>query len=89
MGSEEVEVTETEKNAGQILAYLSKSQAAESFEGIANWWLSSDKGSHGRGQLEQALSLLISRGDIEETRSRRDIIFYQIRKKSPAEQAGD
>lgn len=75
-------MTKQTVNTQKILTYISNSPRGEaSLEEILNWWVRSDKGQEAVEEAGNALKLLIEKGEIEEIRSRQDIIIYKIKKK--------
>ena len=74
-----VEKTETIQ---KILTYLgNRPEKEDTLEGITNWWIKSDKGSHGVEEVLYALQLLIEQHEIEEVKVRKDVLLYRARKR--------
>lgn len=68
--------------AGKIVDYLStKPEKEDSLEGIADWWMKSDKGSHAIVDLEDALNLMLSNGELEKLKVQKDVIVYRVKKR--------
>jgi hypothetical protein len=71
-----------EEIAQKVLDYLSSRSAAEdTSEGIMNWWLSSDKGSHAIDEVKDALNLLLQKGELEEIKGQKDIFIYKVKRR--------
>lgn len=71
-----------EEAAGQILDYLAtKPEKEDTLEGIANWWIKSDKGRRSVDELQGSLNLMVARGEIERVRIKRDIFVYRVKKR--------
>ena len=65
----------------KILTYLeNRPDREDTLEGIAGWWIKTDKGSHGVEEVLYALNLLIEKGDIEEVKASRDVLVYRAKK---------
>jgi len=74
-----VEKTETIQ---KILTYLgNRPEKEDTLEGITNWWIKSDKGSHGVEEVLYALQFLIEQGEIEEVKVMKDVVVYRARKR--------
>ncbi|MEW6110080.1 MAG: hypothetical protein AB1632_13080 [Nitrospirota bacterium] len=70
-----------EEIAQKILTYLASCPEGEdTIEGITNWWLKLNKGRHAQDEIKYALDLLLERGELEETRARKDIFIYRVKK---------
>jgi hypothetical protein len=66
----------------KILTYLgNRPEKEDTLEGITNWWIKSDKGSHGVEEVLYALQLLIEQGEIEEVKVRKDFVVYRAGKR--------
>lgn len=65
-----------------ILTYLgNRPEKEDTLDGITNWWIKSDKGSHGVEEVLYALQLLIEQYVIEEVKVRKDVIVYRAGKR--------
>jgi hypothetical protein len=72
-------VTDEEAMAATILRYLqSRPDAADSLEGIAQWWLLRAWSEYQLAAVERALALLLARGLVHETRRTGQPPYYQI-----------
>ncbi len=68
--------------AGEILDYLAtKPEGADTQEGIAEWWMKSDRGRRAIAELEDALNLMLAKGELEKVKVKRDTLVYKIRKR--------
>jgi len=68
-----------EAMAATILRYLqSRPDAADSLEGIAQWWLLRVWSEYQLAAVERAVSLLLARGLVHETRRTGQAPYYQI-----------
>ncbi len=71
-----------EEIAQKVLDYLSnRPEAEDTLEGIMNWWLRSDKGSHAIDEVKDALNLLLQKGDLEEVKGQKDILIYKVKRR--------
>ena len=69
MGEEDASAARARGIACDILRYLETyPEAKDTLEGIAQWWLWRELPERLLGEVEQAVSLLLSRGVILETR---------------------
>ena len=67
--NEEPETAAAQQIARGILRYLlPHPEAKDTLDGIAQWWLGWERGEPARGDVERAVSLLLSQGFILETR---------------------
>jgi hypothetical protein len=67
---------------GKILDYLAtRPEEEDTLEGIVNWWMKSDKGKQAVSELEDALNLMLAKGELERIKVKKDIFVYKIRKK--------
>jgi hypothetical protein len=81
--SEKPYTTEERKTARAILRYLVKHpDAKDTLRGIDQWWLEGEKAK--RADVERALSLLVSRGVVVESRRKGLAPYYQLRPKRRA-----
>ena len=66
----------------KILTYLgNRPEKEDTLEGITNWWIKSDKGSHWVEEVLYALQLLIGQHEVEEVKVRKDVVVYRVRKR--------
>lgn len=71
-----------EEIAQKVLEYLSSRPAAEdTLDGIMNWWLRYDKGSHATDEVKDALNLLLQKDDLEEIKGQKDIFLYKVKRR--------
>lgn len=60
-----------------ILGYLSSHpQAADSVDGVTNWWLANHGPSPARAEVEQALTTMVARGLIRRVELPDDTVLY-------------
>ncbi len=77
--SEPSYTAEERETARAILRYLRKyPEAKDTVEGIAHWWLPWQACAPGPGPVERALSLLLSKGLLLETRRKGLPPFYRL-----------
>jgi hypothetical protein len=68
--------------AEKILDYLAtRPEEKDTLEGIMNWWMKSDKGKHAIDELEDALNVMLAKGELEEVRGKKDILAYKVKKR--------
>ncbi len=68
--------------AGEILDYLAtKPEGEDTQEGIVGWWMKSDKGRRAVIELEDALNLMLAKGELEKVKVKRDTFVYRVRKR--------
>ena len=78
-------MAEQTETVQKILTYLENRPGAEdTLEGIAGWWIKTDKGSHGVEEVLYGLNLLSEKGDIEEVKAGRDVLVYRAKRKQDA-----
>jgi len=66
----------------KILSYLgNRPEKEDTLEGITNWWIKSDKGSHGVEEVLYALQILVEQSEIEEVKVSKDFIVYRAGKR--------
>ena len=71
-----------EEIAQEILDYLlSRTEEKDTLEGVMNWWIRSDKGSHAVDEVKDALNLLLENGKLEEIKGQKDIFIYKVKKR--------
>jgi hypothetical protein len=77
--------TEERNTAQSILNYMIEHpRATDTVEGIAQWWISRSRRERSIGEIQQALSYLISRGFITETRRKGMPPYYKFNLKRRA-----
>ena len=75
-------MTELTGIAEEILSYLtSRPEEEDTFEGIKDWWLRSNKGKHGIDEVKNTLNFLAESGEIEEVQDVMEISTYKIKKR--------
>jgi hypothetical protein len=66
--------------AKEIAGYLSShSNAADTVEGITNWWLTSAKGQANQSQVQKALDYLVASGRVEKKEVGKGALVYRKR----------
>ena len=79
MGEDETSIAKAREIARAILRYLEiHPDAKDTLEGIAKWWLWLELNDQLRGEVEKAVSLLVSRGFILETRREGVPTYYKL-----------
>lgn len=66
--------------ADDILQYLSKHpDAADTLEGVVNWWLLRQRYENAMAMVSQALELLVKQGDLTRIKHRGSPSIYKLR----------
>ncbi len=69
-------------NAREVLDYLAtRPEQEDTLEGLASWWMKSDKGKHAIDELEDILNLMLAKGELEKINAKKDVVVYKIRKR--------
>ncbi len=69
-------------NARRVLDYLAARPGGEdTLEGIANWWLRSDKGRSSFEELEETLNLMLLEDELEKIHIKKDVVVYRVKKR--------
>jgi Fe2+ or Zn2+ uptake regulation protein len=75
-------MTKLTEKAQKIIDYLeSRPDGEDTLEGIMNWWIRMDKGTHAVDQLKATLNILVEKGELEEMKARKDFFTYRITKR--------
>ena len=48
---------------------------------MTNWWIRSDKGSHGVEEVLYVLQILLEQSEIEEVKAMKDVVVYRAGKR--------
>lgn len=65
--------------AQRILGYLRKCpNAGDTLEGIANWWLESERVDHATEEVAKALEVLLENGLIARTKYENGTVVYEL-----------
>ncbi len=69
-------------NARRVLDYLAaRPDGEDTLEGIANWWLRSDKGRRSFEELEETLNLMLLEDELEKIHIKKDVVVYRMKKR--------
>ncbi len=72
-------------NARRVLDYLAaRPGGGDTLEGIANWWLRSDKGRRSVEEMEETLNLMLLEDELEKIHTKKDVVIYRVKKRLKA-----
>lgn len=84
--SRELDPSEERELAREILRYLERHpDAKDTLEGIAHWWLRRQQTNRLLGEVERALSFLVSEGLILQTRRKGSPPYYRLNRQKRRE----
>jgi hypothetical protein len=75
-------MTKFTEMAQKIIDYLeNRPDGEDTLEGITNWWIRMNKGTHAVDELKATLNILVEKDELEEMKVRKDLVTYQITKR--------